>query len=1708
MNDLFLKNVETNTDEYLAFLSGNFTEANDVITSLEHTKKYLQNYKDGEISWYKLRISSYDFQREYFKKNKIKAEEISKCFTFDYEKNKSWINSLVGSGIKPFLEYLSQEYRNFPYSIGYSRKPFRNQNISKSYLYSNMFFSLLDEYAFLLVISEPKLKKFTTKNILTPDEFIDKETAQMIVSKLPLIASYYYDHGNQLIIDTAKEAITGDNNANTVSHELIRGIFYSKNRELVELLKKLLLAAQRQEGLRQSILEKIDEGRIEYFVEFIHLMIEENLLRFSSAIRAMMTWINLYDIDITRKKYISDTAELIKTCLTDDKKRHEYLQGSNVMEIYIALWAGCVYDTSKIEEDLKIVLEKSEEYVFVAALDFINMLQDRALSYQLAERILKVTDSNEVIALIVKNLYFDRLRSYYGFQIVKNENSRKNSKIQKTYTPFLTQEAAEIMFEKFMQLYHSMKRASVSYSQSGIGGNDFSIHRNDVQRILIMVALTLGNEEKLNQLGHLANQSEVFLDYVIEYLNTIETKEQRDILVSMLSSKEENIIKQAKYYVDVLGISLDENEIISIENNLRLKSETIRLTSLEIVTAQPTKDLEKSVNRLLESSKLEMRLAGLDIILNTVMKEEKFHDICEKTIDLVKNREWKNPSEIALTDQILGKSVPKEILTVENGFGMYEENLQNQLPQLSENKKFDIKETLFSLSYEEFKSYHDILKKFINDHKDAIDTLPENFGYYDDRKVILGNFPSISRWNYQNGERVEIFLFKELWDEFREKENIPYQFYFEYSFITRYQEGYVKNQNKNPKAEKIFKKYFPDKEIEKKSLLVKVSVYDGSWQYFEDHVIQDVLRYYFKDTFSLKHLEASTILLENLYFHMDDSLYKEKDENRWRTEVYCLVSRLFFFNYFMDYLTKYLNCVMGEKEQNESFIPKILSLKAAYFNKCLPLEEYSNTRSIQFFQNGEIALGYEKGIFSKNDLIQYALNTHEGLIKDATYRPDRKVSRYYFQQNRVFSTKFPKSDKVLKELVDRIVGVEVMRGDSPTEATPYISYISSYENINHFTNLLARLDKKDTFVRGYSYYRSSTDKKTVISSLIQSAFPSQSDNKDTFIKALDGRKIDKSILINVVLYANQWEPIISDYLGYPGLKDLMYYFIAHTGEYTLKNMEETLAVYSPVKVSEFQEGVFDIDWFKRAYKGVPEDIYALTYDAAKYISSANTHKRARLYADAVLKKLKIKEVEERINDKRNQDYVKAYGVIPLGKNRETDLINRYNLLQKFLKESKKFGQQRKASEGKAVDIAMNNLSKTAKFPNPTSMGLYLDSLISKGNMEVLQSKEIDGYKIDVDTEELGNYKLIIYNEKGKGLKTPPAKLKKNPEFVEMKEVIKESQEQYRRTIRSFESFMEIEEKLFAKDLITIMDNPLFHSFLENIVFVIEDHIGYLIDGKLQSPDGKSYEIKESDVVKVAHPYDLLTADVWSIYQKDLFDRQVSQPFKQVFRELYTPNEDELSENLSRRYAGHQLQRKQLFALMNQRNWVGDGRKVFYNQNIIADLYGISNDFSPGDIEEPVLEFIEFIDKETGKRVNIKDVPPVLFSEIMRDVDLFVSVAYVGGVDPEASLSTIEMRSMILDEMILLLGYKNVKIDGNFAYVKGTFGEYNIHLGSANVQKMGKGSISILAIHEDRRGRIFLPFMDQDPKTAEVISKIVLLAEDEKIKDPTILSQIK
>jgi len=225
-----------------------------------------------------------------------------------------------------------------------------------------------------------------------------------------------------------------------------------------------------------------------------------------------------------------------------------------------------------------------------------------------------------------------------------------------------------------------------------------------------------------------------------------------------------------------------------------------------------------------------------------------------------------------------------------------------------------------------------------------------------------------------------------------------------------------------------------------------------------------------------------------------------------------------------------------------------------------------------------------------------------------------------------------------------------------------------------------------------------------------------------------------------------------------------------------------------------------------------------------------------------------------------------------------------------------------------------------------------------------------------------------------------------------------------------------------------------------------------------------------------------------------------------------PTRDERGAPVSRRYAGNQLQPRQAVALLSGRGWVvhpEEGvRKTFHREGISVALWFLEAFFTPAELEGLTLEEVQFFPVDGHEPLHVDAVPGRLFSEVMRDLDLVVSVAHTGGIDPETSSSTVEMRAALVEETADLLSASNVRVEQPWVLIDGSLGDWSVHLGSANVHRRPGGAVCIVPVHAQQRGRIFLPFADDDPKTAEVIAKVLLLARDEEIKDPTILEQLR
>jgi len=487
----------------------------------------------------------------------------------------------------------------------------------------------------------------------------------------------------------------------------------------------------------------------------------------------------------------------------------------------------------------------------------------------------------------------------------------------------------------------------------------------------------------------------------------------------------------------------------------------------------------------------------------------------------------------------------------------------------------------------------------------------------------------------------------------------------------------------------------------------------------------------------------------------------------------------------------------------------------------------------------------------------------------------------------------------------------------------------------------------------------------------------------------------------------------------------------------------------------------------------------------------------------------VEDTEKIIADKRNKDLLMAYALIPL--EGEDDLLRRYLYIQKFRKESRQFGSQRMTSEGKAVEMALKNLASCAGYADSMRLTLRMETKVIDDSRALLEPQEVEGVTLHLILDEIGKAEITVKKD-GKELKSIPAKLKKHETVVALAELKKTLAEQYRRARRMLEEAMEDRTAFTLAELSALSEHPVVYPMLKNLALTDGTVSGFLVMDGLTNADGATIHLTPDTAVRIAHPYDLYEQGIWRDFQKYLYDNRITQPYRQVFRELYIKTAEEADQLHSLRYAGNQIQPAKTVATLKSRRWVADVedglQKVYYKENIVAQIYAMADWFTPADIEAPTLEWVCFSDRRTGKELKISDIPPVIFSEVMRDVDLAVSVAHAGGVDPETSHSTMEMRAVILSFVLPLFKLDNVRVEGRHALITGKLADYSVHLGSGVVHQQGGAMIPVLPVHSQHRGRIFLPFADEDPKTAEIISKVLLFAEDTKIKDPMILEGIR
>jgi hypothetical protein len=374
-----------------------------------------------------------------------------------------------------------------------------------------------------------------------------------------------------------------------------------------------------------------------------------------------------------------------------------------------------------------------------------------------------------------------------------------------------------------------------------------------------------------------------------------------------------------------------------------------------------------------------------------------------------------------------------------------------------------------------------------------------------------------------------------------------------------------------------------------------------------------------------------------------------------------------------------------------------------------------------------------------------------------------------------------------------------------------------------------------------------------------------------------------------------------------------------------------------------------------------------------------------------------------------------------------------------------------------------------------------------------------------------------------------------------------------------------------------LDHPITGSIARRLIWKFgkgdRAESGIWHAGRIVGRDDRPLDwLDGSTTVELWHPISA-GPEVVMAWREWLMAHQVQQPFKQAHREIYPLTDAERATGIySNRYAAHILRQHQFNALCAARGWKNSLRLMVDTElppaTRLLSHWGLRAEFwvqGVGDFRDTnetgtflylTTDQVRFYHSDAlqtrahagggayyarrwNRRENggaaeplpLDSIPPLVFSEIMRDVDMFVGVASVGNdpnwLDGGAGVhyrdywhgysfgeltESARIRKQVLEGVLPRLKIAGqCEITDKFLVVRGDIRSYKIHLGSGNI--LMEPNDQYLCIVPSRgaallnKEKMFLPF-EGDQTLAVILSKAFLLADDTKIADPTIVRQLR
>ena len=299
----------------------------------------------------------------------------------------------------------------------------------------------------------------------------------------------------------------------------------------------------------------------------------------------------------------------------------------------------------------------------------------------------------------------------------------------------------------------------------------------------------------------------------------------------------------------------------------------------------------------------------------------------------------------------------------------------------------------------------------------------------------------------------------------------------------------------------------------------------------------------------------------------------------------------------------------------------------------------------------------------------------------------------------------------------------------------------------------------------------------------------------------------------------------------------------------------------------------------------------------------------------------------------------------------------------------------------------------------------------------------DEYKAELVVTGVGKTEQRWYKPDGSPQKSVPAMVKEKhaAKLKKLKDTAKQVEQtlvgQRDRIDRMFRTERKIpwekfEQYYLKHGLLSFISNGIIWNFHQKERTVQAIHL----NNHWVNANNELVAIENTEAVSLWHPVQATVNEIKTWREFFIF-HQLLQPLKQAFREVYILTDAEINtKTYSNRMAAHLLRQHQFNSLARARGWRYALMGAFDNgyDNGTASLllpefnlkaeYWINEVNADGAMNDTGIwnyvstDQVRFTDATTHEVKDLVDIPPLVLSEVLRDVDLFVGVASVGN-DP-------------------------------------------------------------------------------------------------------------